>query len=88
MVDKYSIPEPPPQVEEVDKIEEETPAEESYVSYPPLTDAVQEPQHVPVEEAAGEPPKQTYASIVCTNLIVFVLFISNKCCFGLFFFFF
>eukprot|EP00268_Persea_americana_P007719 TRINITY_DN1294_c0_g1_i1.p1 TRINITY_DN1294_c0_g1~~TRINITY_DN1294_c0_g1_i1.p1 ORF type:complete len:464 (-),score=116.70 TRINITY_DN1294_c0_g1_i1:337-1728(-) len=64
MVDKYSIPEPPPQAAEVDEVVEETPAEESYVSYPPLMDAVQEPLHVPVEEPAEEPPKQTYASIL------------------------
>lgn len=85
MVDKYSIPEPPPQAAEVDEVVEETPAEESYVSYPPLMDAVQEPLHVPVEERAEEPTKQTYASIVCTILIVIILLLSNKCCFGLIF---
>lgn len=64
MVDKYSIPEAAPQVSEADNIVEEAPAEESSVSYPPVTNNVQDPQPFPVEEPVAEPQKHTYASIV------------------------
>lgn len=64
MVDKYSIPEAPPQVSEADNIVEEAPAEESSVSYPSVMDNVQDPQPFLVEEPVAELPKHTYASIV------------------------
>ncbi|XP_077250864.1 nuclear transport factor 2 (NTF2) family protein with RNA binding (RRM-RBD-RNP motifs) domain-containing protein [Tasmannia lanceolata] len=64
-VDKYSIPEPPQQVSEADNIVEETPVEESTPSFPvTVPTTVQDPPPVPVEEPTGEPPKQTYASIL------------------------
>ncbi|XP_058094864.1 nuclear transport factor 2-like isoform X2 [Magnolia sinica] len=64
-VDKYSIPELQQQVSEADNLVEETPVEESTASsYPVALETLRDPPPVPVEEPIGEPPKQTYASIL------------------------
>ncbi|XP_008785151.2 nuclear transport factor 2-like isoform X1 [Phoenix dactylifera] len=64
IVEKYSIPEPQQQVLESDERIDETSAEEPTVSYPNVMTTMREPPPAPAEEPVGEPPKQTYASIL------------------------
>lgn len=80
-VEKYIIPEPQQQVLEPDERMDETSTEEPTVSYPNVMTTMRDPPPAPAEEPVGEPPKQTYASIVClctTCLSLLVIFEKPK----------
>lgn len=82
-VDKYSIPEQQEEEEtepEPEVVVEETPAEEIPASFPTDVNTVQAPPLSAVEEPVGEPQKKTYASIVCTALPSFFLYICMLGC--------
>lgn len=66
-VDGYSVEDQHPQQEEFESESEleETPAEDLSALLPKVVEAQPEPVHS-VVEPVGEPPKLTYASIVCT----------------------
>ncbi|KAF8388288.1 hypothetical protein HHK36_026954 [Tetracentron sinense] len=65
LVDKYSLPEQQQQqVSEAENIVKEIPAEESTASLQSAMSTMRDPPPAPVEEPVGEPPKQTYASIL------------------------
>lgn len=68
-VDKFSVPEPQQQHQEVETeiVVEETPAEELSAPVQAVVNAVQENPSVIAEEPAEEPKKKTWASIVCTE---------------------
>lgn len=72
-VDKYSLSESPQQEDlKAEIVVEETPAEEASASHQ-TTVTVQEPPVAAVEEPVAELTKRTYASIVCTYLLLFHL---------------
>lgn len=81
-IDKYSVPEQQQQHEfETEVVVEETlPAEETSVSFQGAVNNVHETSSVVVDEPVGEPPKKTYASIVCTNSKKFVSFVCVCVC--------
>ncbi|XP_072966528.1 nuclear transport factor 2 isoform X1 [Typha angustifolia] len=58
------FPEPQQEVSESDNFVDESPAEEPVASLPSVTITTRDPPAVPLEEPAGELPKQTYASIL------------------------
>lgn len=83
-IDDYSIPDHPvdsythseqqqQQDFEVESSVEEPAVEESSASLQNVANMVQEPQAAYVEEPVGEPPKKTYASIVCISSSCFRL---------------
>ncbi|URD88116.1 Nuclear transport factor 2 (NTF2) domain [Musa troglodytarum] len=62
IVEKYGIPEAPQQLPQPDERIDEFPAEDT-ASYPSGLDTTREPRPATPEEPAGEPTRQTYASI-------------------------
>lgn len=64
-VDKYTVPEPQHVLEVDDRVEEEIPVDEPVASFASTLNLRDQPPPLPVEEAIREPPKHTYASIVC-----------------------
>ena len=74
-VDSYSHSEQQQQQDyEVESSVEEPAVEESSVSHQHVTNTVLELQAASVEEPVGEPPKKTYASIVCISSSFFSLY--------------
>lgn len=80
-VDDYNIPDHPvdsyshseqqqEQDLEVESSVDEPAVEESSASHQQVANTVQEPLASSVEEPVGEPPKKTYASIVCSLLVI------------------
>ncbi|URD88119.1 Nuclear transport factor 2 (NTF2) domain [Musa troglodytarum] len=63
IVEKYGIPEAPQQLPQPDERIDEFPAEDT-ASYPSGLDTTREPRPATPEEPAGEPTRQTYASIL------------------------
>lgn len=76
-VDKYSLPEQQEQQDfENEIVVEEAPVEESPPSFQSAMSIVQDPPATTLEEPVEEPPKKTYASIVCPNtLLLHVVFL-------------
>jgi len=69
-VDEYSLPEHQQQLQEeleTEIVEEETPVQEASPPIHSIGHTVQEPPVALVEESFEEPPKKTYASIVCNT---------------------
>lgn len=73
-VDKYSLPEQQQlqQDLETEIVVEETPLEEASPTIPSVVHTIRETPVALVEEPLEEPPKKTYASIVCTSFSMFL----------------
>jgi len=75
-VDKYSLPEHHQQIHEdleTEIVVEETSAQEASPPIHNVAHTVQEPPAALVEESFEEPPKKTYASIVCNTFSLILL---------------